>query len=139
MLDFTAIDKALQSLFDSLEVMQDQAFVKNLNQKQINTIRAGIIQNFEFTYELSWKFMKRWLENNLSSTEVDGVSRRQLFRLAAESQLITDIELWMTFHKYRNLTAHTYDENTAKEVENISQPFSMACQQLVKTLKMKND
>lgn len=139
MLDFTAIDKALLSLKESLEVFQDTNFIEKLNEKQVKTIRAGVIQNFEFTYELSWKFIKRWLENNIGNTEVDGVSHRQLFRLAAESNLISDIDQWMLFHKYRNLTSHTYDENTAREVANISQVFSTTCQSLVKTLKQKND
>jgi len=45
----------------------------------------------------------------------------------------------MTFHKYRNLTPHTYDENTAKEVAGTCQSFSQACQHLIAELKSKND
>ncbi|MDR1086879.1 MAG: nucleotidyltransferase substrate binding protein [Endomicrobium sp.] len=29
-----------------------------------DTICAGVVQNFEFTYELSWKYVQRYLEIN---------------------------------------------------------------------------
>ena len=40
------------------------------------TVRAGVIQNFEVAYEQCWKMMKRWLEENIGRTYVDGVTRR---------------------------------------------------------------
>ena len=55
-------------------------------------VRAGVIQNFEIAYEQSWKMMKRWLEDSVGATYVDGVTRRELFRLAAEHRLITDVD-----------------------------------------------
>jgi nucleotidyltransferase substrate binding protein (TIGR01987 family) len=106
MLNLTASEKALASLRESVEVYQDTSFIERLTPKQFHTIRAGIIQNFEFTYELSWKFIKRWLETNLGNTEVDGVSRKRLFLLAAESLLIDDVTLWMQYHKYRQGSCH---------------------------------
>ena len=79
-------------------------------------VRAGVIQNFEVAYEQCWKMMKRWIEENIGSTYVDGVARRELFRLAAESRLVTDVERWMNYHSERNRTSHTYDEDTAQSV-----------------------
>ena len=54
-------------------------------------IRAGAIQLFKITYELCWKLMARWLNANASPGIADGVTRRQLFRLAAEKRLINDV------------------------------------------------
>ncbi|NVK36713.1 MAG: nucleotidyltransferase substrate binding protein [Gammaproteobacteria bacterium] len=139
MLNLSALAKANTSLQESLDVFQDNNFISKLNDKQFHTIRAGVIQNFEFTYEVSWKFIKRWLDNNLGATEVDGVSRRQLFRIAAEHQLIEDVEAWMTYHKYRNLTSHTYDENTAKEVANIAIDFAVASAALLIAIETRNE
>ena len=42
-----------------------------------NTLRSGVIQNFEVAYELSWKFMKRWLSFNVSPELIDGLPDRK--------------------------------------------------------------
>ncbi|NTU54517.1 MAG: hypothetical protein HGA97_12670 [Chlorobiaceae bacterium] len=41
--------------------------------------------------------------------------RRELFRISAENRLIDEINLWMEFHKARNLTAHTYHAGIAEQ------------------------
>ena len=79
-------------------------------------IGAGVIQNFEFTYELCWKFMKRWININADPTAADGVARRQLFRLAAQNRLIDDVDKWMEFQAARNQTHHIYNQDVADEV-----------------------
>jgi nucleotidyltransferase substrate binding protein (TIGR01987 family) len=89
----------------------------------IEGLRAGLIQAFEFTYELSWKYMKRWLEVNRSREAVSGIPQRELFRLAAENTLITDVTKWFDFHKERNRTSHIYDEEVAEEVQNSALDF----------------
>jgi nucleotidyltransferase substrate binding protein (TIGR01987 family) len=104
-----------------------------------DTVRAGVIQNFEVAYEQSWKMMKRWLEENIGSTYVDGVSRRKLFRLAAESHLITDVERWMDYHNRRNQTSHTYDEDTAQSVFEDATEFVNEAKQFFSTLEAHND
>ncbi len=59
--------------------------------------------------------MRRWLEGNLSPGSTPGLMRKQLFRLAAEECLITDVEAWFRYHELRNLTSHTYDSEVAAE------------------------
>ena len=102
-------------------------------------VRAGVIQNFEVAYEQCWKMMKRWLEENIGSAYVDGVSRRELFRLAAESHLITDVERWMDYHNRRNETSHTYDEDTAQSVFEDATEFVHDAKQFFITLEAHND
>ena len=103
------------------------------------TVRAGVIQNFEVAYEQCWKMMKRWLEENIGSTYVDGVTRRELFRLAAESRLIIDVERWMDYHTARNQTSHTYDEATAQSVFEEATQFADDAKQLLRRLETHND
>ena len=62
--------------------LQFRRSIDGLAVRLIYTIAAGVIQNFAFTYELCWKFMKRWIEENVNSEIVDGVTRRELFRKA---------------------------------------------------------
>jgi nucleotidyltransferase substrate binding protein (TIGR01987 family) len=103
------------------------------------TMRSGIIQNFEVAYEQCWKMMKRWLEVNVSPRTGDGVTRRELFRLAAENLLIDDVPLWMEFHEARNETTHIYDQNIAATVSGEAARFLPAAQQLLVNLKSRND
>jgi hypothetical protein len=58
---------------------------------QRELLRSGLIRTFEITYELCWKYMKRWLEISFSSGEVSGVNRRELYRICAENSLIDDV------------------------------------------------
>src|SRR3954471_15820241 len=93
-----SLKKAVESLEKAVTVYSAAA---DRAQLEKDVLRAGVIQNFEFTYELSWKFMKRWLEENVSAT-VDGMTRKELFRLAAENKLIEDVEAWFRYHRSRN-------------------------------------
>ena len=103
------------------------------------TVRAGIIQNFEVAYEQSWKMMRRWLEANSSAGAVDGVTRRELFRQAVESRLIDDVEMWMGFHAARNESSHTYDSETAEQVFRDAERFLGESKRFLESIKARND
>lgn len=136
-LDLTSLGIATASLERSITAAK--TFDATIPPELKDTIRSGIIQNFEVTYELSWKMMKRWLETNISSESVDGVTRRELFRQAAENRLIDDVDLWMSFHAARNETSHTYDHETAEEVSETAERFVGAAQSLLASLRARND
>ena len=133
-LDLSSFKKAVDSLDRALKVAAGRA---NADQEEV--IRAGVIQNFEFTYELCWKFMKRWLELNAGGSTVDGSTRKELFRLAAESRLITDVENWFKYHAARNETAHTYDPAKAAEIFALATPFAADARKLLQILEQRND
>ncbi len=137
-LDLSSLRKAVESLEKTLKVVDDRAFMARLNTDQKDAVRAGVIQNFEFTYELCWKFMKRWLEVNLGSTYVEGVTRRELFRLSAENRLLTDVDRWMEYHDARNEIAHTYDEDTAQDVFQTASNFLADAKKLLQALEARN-
>ena len=127
----------------SLERAIDGALVKKSDDKtgidEMETIKAGVIQNFKFTYELCWKFMKRWIEVNVSPDIVDGVTRKELFRVSAENKLILDVNKWMEFHIARNNTSHIYDEKIADEVFEISVSFLPYAKDFLMRLEQRND
>ncbi len=91
-----------------------QRRVDECNQFNEEVYQMALIQAFEVVQELSWKVLKDYLENE----GYDKVSNsRQVFRTAFQEELITeDAEIWMNSIKNRNLTSHTYDEDTADEI-----------------------
>jgi nucleotidyltransferase substrate binding protein (TIGR01987 family) len=80
------------------------------------TLRAGMIQFFEMSFELAWKTLKDYL-NEAGFEEVN--SPRSAIKKAFETNLISDGHLWLKALEDRNLTAHTYDEATAQEIEQL--------------------
>ena len=111
-LDLSSLQRALRSFINARKIYQLR--VETVDNEERELLRAGVIQNFEFTYELCWKFMKRWIEMNINPESVDGVTRRELFRQASENKLIVDVDLWMDFHQARNSASHIYNNEVAE-------------------------
>lgn len=83
--------------------------------------KEGFVQRFEFTHELSWKLMKDYL-NYQGNFEING--SRDAIREAFKVGLIQDGEVWMEMIKSRNLSSHTYEEATLRQIlENVSQKY----------------
>lgn len=81
-------------------------------------LRDGVIQRFEYTYELSHKLLRRFLEQTEPSPgEIDGASFAELVRLGSERGLVkSDWDVWRTYRTARGTTSHTYDSAKAKQV-----------------------
>ena len=77
-------------------------------------LQAGLIQIYEFTFELSWKTLKDYLEAEGFTCP----SPRATLRQAFQSGYIQEGDLWLQALNDRNLTTHTYDEETALSVAN---------------------
>ena len=138
-LELTNLRNSIQSLTDLLEVAENDTRMGQFTEVERNGIRAGVIQNFEVTYELAWKLMARWLNTYVGTGIADGVTRRQLFRLAAESSLIHDVDQWMQHHEARNTTSHIYDEEKATWVYQETREFVHDARYLLLALDASND
>lgn len=138
-LDLTSLKNAVVSLERSVRVASSSEKMAMLDQDQKDTIRAGVIQNFEFTYELSWKFMQRWLRinQNLDETLLPR-TRKDLFRLAARQGLVRAPEPWFEYGDARNLTSHAYSEEKAKIVFQAALKFAADADYLLKQLEARN-
>lgn len=93
----------------------------------------GVIQRFEFTFELSWKLMKMFLEYM-------GISKlrspRATIREAYAYGLIKDGEQWIDMMIDRNKTSHMYDEEEAKLIyQKIKNTYSKLLVELGSTLE----
>ena len=88
---------------------------RHINNPELNEIEmAGIIQFFEMAFELAWKVMKDYLENQ--GYDVKGP--RDAIKLSFKIGMIQDGELWLKALEERNLSVHTYDEVLAKNMIN---------------------
>ena len=81
-------------------------------------IRDGLIQRFEFTYEISHKMLKRYLElASPTPAQYDGMAFQELIRSGNEQGLLrSDWSRWRSFREMRSKTSHTYDESVALAV-----------------------
>lgn len=126
MIILTSLKKAVQSLEKALE------------QPKNEFIRDAVIQRFEYTYELCWKMLRRHLAEDLGAETIAPLSRKDLYRLAADKQLISDPIPWFGYHLARNTTSHTYDESVAEKVYIAASQFISDATELMNNLESRN-
>ena len=83
---------------------------RELNQLE----REGVIQRFEYTFELAWKLLKDRLEYD--GIVIPTITPRAVIRQAYRSKLIRDGDTWIDMLTDRNLMSHTYDLEKFDEV-----------------------
>ncbi|MDT0650733.1 nucleotidyltransferase substrate binding protein [Autumnicola edwardsiae] len=87
---------------------------KFVSEKELNEMEEqGLIKAFEYTYELSWKTLQDLLKDK---GYVDIIGPRPVIEQSFQDGFLDDGKGWMKMHKSRNLTSHTYNEETAKEI-----------------------
>ncbi len=99
----------------------DRAFVllrSALEEKPLDQFSAleqeGIIQRFEYSYELAWKTIKDYLEE--SGVVINPVTPRNVIKEAFAAKVIADGQVWINMMLHRNLLSHTYDFSKFSEV-----------------------
>ena len=84
--------------------------IEELNQLE----REGIIQRFEYTFELGWQLLKDRMEND--GVVISPVTPRNVIREAVAAGMINDGETWVDMLIDRNKMAHTYNFSTFESV-----------------------
>ena len=106
-LDIGSLRAAVQVLANAVDVVSSLKFAA-VDLRWRDTLVGGVVQHFEFTFELCWKMLNRQVERELPSpSELDRSSFRDLFRLGHQRGLVTSVEPWFEFRELRNITAHT--------------------------------
>lgn len=102
---FSNFQKALDRLTEGVVLSHE----RTLSQLE----KQGLIQSFEFTFELGWNVLRDFLLDH-------GIERiigsRDAIREAFAAGLIEDGEAWMEMLKDRNLASHTYNEDVAETI-----------------------
>jgi nucleotidyltransferase substrate binding protein (TIGR01987 family) len=95
---------------------------------------AGIIQSFEFTFELSWKTLKDFLESIGTTADF----ARDVLKEAFAARIIHDGHLWIEMLEKRNILSHTHSRKQATDaVLLIKKHFFPAMEQVYLELKKR--
>ena len=129
-LDLSSFNKAITSF--KIAIDEYNKDTKNF------FVRDSVIQRFEYTYSLSLKMIKRYLENN--EENVNEFSFNELIRTANEKGLILgNLENWNNYRLKRNIISYTYDADKAQEIISIVDNFYNEVKFLYKELEKRND
>ena len=131
-LDFTSLRNALARLAEGY-----QRYQSDISDIQI---RDGLIQRYEFTYEISHKMLKRYLEMTAANPEAfDALPFADLIRTGNEQSLLkSDWSAWKIFREMRAKTSHTYDEDVAQTVVKVIPAFIEEIEFLVRQLDQRH-
>lgn len=131
MLDLSSLDQAVTQL--------EKGLARAEAEPGDELLRDGVIQRFEYTYELSHKMLKRYLEETEASPELlDQMSFQDIIRLGAERDLIANgWDVWRNYRSARGATSHTYDKNKAEEVYEQISGFLAEAKHLLEQLKKR--
>lgn len=128
----------IQPLSNAVMRLQEgwQRYLQDISDTQI---RDGLIQRFEFTYEISHKILKRYLEYTAANpAEIDLMTFQDLIRTANEQGLLLgDWSDWKQYRDMRSRTSHTYDEAVALAVVQGIEKFLAEAVFLQNTLQEK--
>jgi nucleotidyltransferase substrate binding protein (TIGR01987 family) len=106
-IDVTPFKKAIETL--------QRGIIRSTSLPEDEELRDAVIQRFEYSMDLSWKLIQRYLKN-AGMQDSDFRTKRDLFREAARIGLITAPEKWFAYHEARNATSHTYNSEIANQV-----------------------
>ena len=91
--------------------------------------KEGVIQRFEYTFELAWKTLKDYLE--AGGLVISPITPRQVIKEAFAAKVISDGEVWINMLDNRNLLSHTYDFSVFEQaVKAIAEHYLPAMEKL---------
>ena len=126
-LNLEPLEKAISQLKSGIE--QSRTVSDN------DLLRDGVIQRFEYTMDLSWKMIQRYLKHIVQVDESVLRTKKDLFREAARLRLITNVEAWFGYYESRNETSHIYNSQIAESVFAQAELFLPDAIRLLEELK----
>ena len=106
---------------------------------QNSLLRDGVIQRFEFTYELSHKMLRRFLEAaSPNSEEISALSFQDLIRVGNEQGLLfSPWTRWRTYRQARKTTSNTYEEAEIMQVIEVVPEFLAEAQDMLRRFEAR--
>lgn len=102
--------------------------MQDYQQYNMESIRDGMIQRFEFSFELAWKSLKEYMaEQGVADLQFP----KQVLQEAYAAGLIDHEEIWLEMLRARNSMSHIYDDMLAAQIaDRIQHTFLPALQAL---------
>ena len=100
---FSNFKKAVEKLCDALHNLEGLSDLE----------KEGVIQRFEYTFELAWKTLQDLLAHK-GYLDIKGPS--PVLKQALLDGYILGENSWRKMKEARELTSHTYDESRANEI-----------------------
>ena len=134
-LNLGPLEDAVGQLEDALDIYHSDLALDNPRLKR--HLRAAVIQAFEFTYELSFRMLRRYLElASANPAEIDELVFNDVIREAYRQALLrSELPEWMEFRRNRGTTSHTYNEEKAQEVFEAFPTFYRSARYLLNRLQ----
>jgi nucleotidyltransferase substrate binding protein (TIGR01987 family) len=104
-------EERLSNLKNAIDRLEEA--IEDDKKYNLDSIKDGVIQRFEFTLELSWKILKYYME---SEGTIDISTPKKVIREAFHLGIIENAEIWINMLDDRNLTSHTYNRDTANTI-----------------------
>ncbi len=99
--------------------------------------KEGVIQRFEYTWELAWKTLKDYLE--YKGVVLETITPSEVIKSAFSSKIIGNGDVWMEALDSRNKMSHTYDLRVFEEtVSEIKKKYLAVFDDLYMTLLEKS-
>ncbi|HOP64378.1 MAG TPA: HI0074 family nucleotidyltransferase substrate-binding subunit [Spirochaetota bacterium] len=114
MLEYDKLKKSLIHLEMQYENFLTMNQRDNLTQLDREGISESVVQRFETCYDMLWKHLKKYLEDETGLPDVPN-SPKPVLRIAFENHIIEDMEKWIDYANARVGTAHDYSEQKFKQ------------------------
>jgi len=89
--------------------------IETLEERELTQLeKEGIIQRFEYTWELAWKVLKDYLDSQ--GVILEKITPASVIKASFEAKIIQDGDIWMKVLDARNKMSHTYNLKTFEEV-----------------------
>ncbi len=99
--------------------------------------KEGVIQRFEYTFELAWNTMKNYLE--YAGVELKEKSPRAVIKEAFAASLISDGQQWIDMMLLRNELSHNYDPDEFETAfEAIAETYFFVLGDIIAVLEEKS-
>ena len=98
--------------------------------------QQGLIQGFEFTFDLAWKTLQDYLRHHKRPNDNGGPN--VIIEQALADGIIKGDEVWKAMKKSRDLSSHSYNGETADDIaENILDTYHGLFIQLETRLRLE--